>query len=49
MIEIRLFRCICGAAFIGTEANYDQHLQSDCPVFAEALRILEVKRMTKAI
>lgn len=35
-LELMLISCLCGASFIGTEADFDQHLEMDCPVFEAA-------------
>lgn len=41
--DIAMFLCMCGASFVGTEADYDQHLELYCPVYAQALKTLRKK------
>lgn len=39
----RIFACLCGVYLLGIDVTYDQHLQFDCPVYAEAYRVLSEK------
>lgn len=36
----KLWRCLCGISFVGSKSQVDQHLHELCPVFDEAVRIL---------
>lgn len=42
-IELTLFECFCGVKFMGYLTDYDQHLQTECPVFALALKKLSTR------
>lgn len=38
--EDEFYNCLCGAKFIGKNADYDKHLEWDCSVFHRALKNL---------
>ena len=42
-MEERMNRCICTAIFLGSDSALDKHFAFDCPVYAEAYRILSLK------
>lgn len=44
--ELRMYTCFCGAALVGTDADYSQHLEVECPVYAEAREKLAARTHT---
>lgn len=40
MPDLKMFYCLCGARLVGVEADYEQHLETECPVYSYAHRLL---------